>query len=145
MSFLISLLPDWIFYSILILGILILLATLVLQMIPFIKQYLIPLQVISVLLIVSGTWFAGGISVEKRWLEKVNEMKLRIAEAERQAAETSAKIEYIYVDKVKVIKDTQYIIQSEIREWSNDIDANCKVNPRVVEILNRSATMENKQ
>jgi hypothetical protein len=145
MSFLISWLPSWIFYLILATGVLLLIATLVLQAIPFIRQHLVPLQVASILLIVFGTWFSGGIAVQNHWTEKVNEMKLKVAQAELAAAEASAKIEYVYVDRVKVVKDIQYVVRNQIQESSNEIDANCKLNSKVIEILNRSASMENKK
>ena len=132
-------LPDWIFYLILLLGILGIVASYVLRAIPFIGTHAMGIQVAGILLTILGVWYAGGIAKDREYRERIAELKLQVAKAEKEAAETNAKIEYVYIDKIKVVKEIQYEILSTIRETSGELDANCTISPAAVEILNRAA------
>ena len=98
-----SWLPDWIFYGIFFAGLLGLLATYVMEFIPFVSSYRIPLQSVSVLAIVIGTYMSGAISNEEAWQAKVKEMELKVAAAELQSVKENVKI------VEKVVKKTEYI------------------------------------
>ena len=67
-------LPDWIFYAIFFVGLLGLLATYVMKFIPLVNVYRTPIQAVSVLAIVIGTYMSGAISNEEAWQTKVKEM-----------------------------------------------------------------------
>ena len=69
----------------------------------------------------------------------VEEAKAQVKIAEQKAAETSAKIEYKFIDKVKVVKDVQVIIQEKIVEKEKIIDSGCKVAPEALSILNEAS------
>ena len=71
--------------------------------------------------------------------EKVEEAQAQVKIAEQKAAETSAKIEYKFIDKVKVVKDVQVIIQEKIVEKEKIIDSGCKVAPEALSILNEAS------
>jgi hypothetical protein len=132
--------PDWIYQAILILGVLAVFAAYFLKFIPVISVYSRALKVTGIILTLIGVWFNGQLSADAKWRSAVANLEVRIAESERQAAETNVQIETVYVDRIKVVKDTQYIIQGQIREYSSDIDADCRVSPRAIEILNNSAS-----
>ena len=55
-------LPDWIFYGILMLGLLAIIGGWIIKNIPGIKQYSLFLQLGGVLLTLLGTWYSGGIA-----------------------------------------------------------------------------------
>jgi hypothetical protein len=118
-------LPNWIFYAIFFAGLLGLLATYVMKFIPFVYVYRTPIQAISILAIVIGTYMSGAISNEESWQAKVKEMELKVAAAEVKSAKENIKIvekvvtktEYItrrgqdiiqYVDKEVVKYDTKF-------------------------------------
>jgi hypothetical protein len=120
-----SWLPNWIFYGIFFAGLLGLLATYVMKFIPFVYVYRTPIQAISILAIVIGTYMSGAISNEESWQAKVKEMELKVAAAEIKSAKENIKIvekvvtktEYItrrgqdiiqYVDKEVVKYDTKF-------------------------------------
>jgi hypothetical protein len=120
-----SWLPNWIFYGIFFAGLLGLLATYVMKFIPFVYVYRTPIQAISILAIVIGTYMSGAISNEESWQAKVKEMELKVAAAEVKSAKENIKIvekvvtktEYItrrgqdiiqYVDKEVVKYDTKF-------------------------------------
>jgi hypothetical protein len=131
--------PDWIYKAILVLGVFAVFAAYFLKIIPVVSAYSKGLKVTGIILIVIGVWFNGQMTADAKWRARVADLQNRIAQAEQQAAETSAQIETVYVDRVQVVRDTQYIIQGQIRESSVDLDATCQISPRAVEILNQAA------
>ena len=96
-------LPNWIFYGIFFAGLLGLLATYVMKFIPFVYVYRTPIQAVSVLAIVIGTYMSGAISNEESWQAKVNEMEAKVAAAEIESQKENVKI------VEKIVKKTEYI------------------------------------
>jgi uncharacterized membrane protein len=96
-------LPNWIFYAIFFAGLLGLLATYVMKFIPFVYVYRTPIQAVSVLAIVIGTYMSGAISNEESWQTKVKEMEAKVAAAEIESQKENVKI------VEKIVKKTEYI------------------------------------
>lgn len=97
-------LPNWIFYAIFFAGILGVVATYVLGFIPFLSAYKIPIQVISIIAIVVGTYMAGAISNEESWLAKVKDVEAKVAEVQVQSAKENIKIVEKVVKKIEIVK-----------------------------------------
>ena len=102
---LMNFLPNWIFHAILLAGVLGLIASLVLKFIPFFNTYKLPVQVLSILLIVTGVWFEGAISNQAEWEARVAEMQIKVAEAEAKSSEANVKIVTKIVKKTKRIRE----------------------------------------
>lgn len=132
-------LPDWVFHLILVVGVLGLIASYFFKFVPFITTYRIQLQVVSIILTVLGVWYEGGIAKDREYRERIAELKLQVAQAEKAAAEANAKIEYVYVDRIKVVEKIKYEVLNSIRESSSELDANCVISPKAIEILNKAA------
>lgn len=98
-----SWLPNWIFYGMFFAGLLGLLATYVMKFIPFVYVYRTPIQAISVLAIAIGTYMSGAISNEEAWQTKVKEMEAKVAAAEAESQKENVKI------VERVVKKTEYI------------------------------------
>ena len=96
-------LPNWIFYGIFFAGLLGLLATYVMKFIPFVYVYRTPIQAVSVLAIVIGTYMSGEISNEESWQAKVKEMEAKVAAAEIESQKENVKV------VEKIVKKTEYI------------------------------------
>jgi hypothetical protein len=96
-------LPNWIFYGIFFAGLLGLLATYVMKFIPFVYVYRTPIQAVSVLAIVIGTYMSGAISNEESWQTKVKEMEAKVAAAEIESQKENVKV------VEKIVKKTEYI------------------------------------
>jgi hypothetical protein len=131
--------PDWIYKAILILGFLSVFAAYFLKIIPVVSAYSKGLKVTGIILIIIGTWFNGQMLADAKWKARVADLQNKIAESERQAEEANVQIEYVYVDRVQVVEKIRYQVVGSIRELSNEIDANCTIDPKAIEILNRSA------
>lgn len=132
-------LPDAVFYAILLLGIAGIVAGFVLGEMPFIKPYKLLIQTISILLTVVGVWYAGGIAKDKEYKAAIEEANTKARIAEEKAAAATSRVEYVFLDRVKTVKDVQVIVQERIRDISVKIDEQCKVIPEVIDIHNQAA------
>jgi len=112
---------------------------LVIRYFPWIIPYRLLLQVISVILLVLGVYLKGGYAVEAEWRARVAELEAKIAVAEQQSKEANTKIQTVYVDRVKVVKEKQIVIQEKLKTVEVKIDANCKVVPEAISILNEAS------
>jgi len=111
----------------------------VLRWLPALAPYYLILQIISAVLLVAGIYLKGGYGVEMSWREKVAELEEKIRASETKSKEVNTVIQKVYVDKVKTIKDTQYVIQERIKEVEKEIDKDCKVPAIAVDIHNSAA------
>ena len=98
-----SVLPDWVFHLTLIVGVLGIVAGFVLGMIPAVKQYVLPIRVISLLVFSLALYLEGGLADYNAWQLKVKELEVKLAEAEAKSAKENTKI------VEKVVKKTEYI------------------------------------
>ena len=111
----------------------------VVRWLPAIAPYHLLIQVVSIVLLVAGVYFKGGYSVEMAWREKVTELEAKVAIAEQQSKEANTQIQTVYVDRVKVVKQKQIVIQEKIKTVEAKIDSICKVAPEAIDILNEAA------
>ena len=98
-----SFLPDWVFHLMLAAGILGTVAGFVLGMIPAVKQYVLPIRVISLLVLSLALYLEGGLADYNVWQLKIKEVEAKLAQAEAISAKENAKI------VEKVVKKTEYI------------------------------------
>ena len=132
-------LPDWVFYFILLAGVTGIGVSYFVKFIPFVNTYRVPLQIASIVLTVVGVWYAGGIAKDKEYLAEIEAAKHRAELAEEKAKTATARVEYVFLDRVKNVKDVQVIVQERIRDISVKVDEQCKVIPEVIDIHNQAA------
>lgn len=130
---------EFLVHAILLIGIIGYLANIFLKAVPFVSQYSVPLKIISSVLIVFGIFLEGSLFTEKIWRSKVEALEQKVAIAEAKSNETNVKIETVYVDRVKTVKEIQYVTRNNIKENAIDIDKVCKIEPNVIDLLNTSA------
>ena len=136
---LLSLLPNFVYHLLLIFAILAFGASYILKMIPFITTNALVIRIASALLIVFCVWVEGGIANEAKWEARVAELEIKVAKAEKAAAEANGRIETVYVDRVRVVKEVQYVVQNRIAKDAARLDLTCRVDPEAIEILNQAA------
>lgn len=112
--FILSILPEWAFHAISLAGIVGIIAGFLLSFIPFIKQYKLPIQIISLLLLSFGIFMEGAIVNEQAWKLKVAEVEKKLAEAEAKSQKENVKIVQKIITQKEYIKTrgasiTQYI------------------------------------
>ena len=139
--------PDaflaWIINTILITGIVGFLASFffgyVVRWLPAIAPYHLLIQVVSIVLLVAGVYFKGGYSVEMAWRERVADLEAKVAISEQKSKEANTQIQTVYVDRVKVVKEKQIVVQEKIKTVEVKIDSQCKITADTVDILNDAA------
>ena len=138
-----SFIPDsflfWIINVILVTGLVGTLSSFFIRFIPFLFPYATPIKITGIALLVLGVWFRGGYDVEMSWREKVAEVEAKVAKAEAQSKEANVQIKTVYLDKVKIVKEKEIVIQKQIVEVAAKIDAECKIAPEALDILNEAA------
>lgn len=167
-TWMLSLLPDWVWSLVLIAGVLGLIASWILKKIPFISSNALAIKVISIILLLVGVYFQGVIANEEKWQARVKELEEKVRVAENKSKETNVKIEEKIVYKDRVVKEKgqtqiQYIdriVKGDVTEITKDMsqaerdkfmskqkeleDAlkNCPVPQIIIEEHNRAAIKE---
>lgn len=96
-------------------------------------------RIIGTLLIVGGIYFFGSYSTEMSWRNRVAELEEKVKISEQKSKEANTQIQTVYRDKIKVVKETQVVIQERIKEVEKRIDSQCVVDSEVIKILNDAA------
>jgi hypothetical protein len=120
MIWLLSFLPNFVFHLIVIAGLLGLIASQFFRFIPFVSTYSLPIKVISIIALVIGVWFEGGISNNDAWLAKVKEMEVKVAAAEAKSSEANVKIITKVVEREKIIKEKTNANSQAITKYVTD-------------------------
>jgi hypothetical protein len=134
-------LPNWIFYAILLLGLLGFAATYLLKIIPIpaLYVYRTPIQIVSMLMIVFGVYMSGSIANNESWLAKVKEVEAKLAEAQARGAIETVKIVEKVVVQERIVRErgqnTVQFIDREVVKYDNK----CEIPPPFVEAHNKAA------
>jgi hypothetical protein len=112
----------------------------ILNKFPALAPYHLLIQIVSAILLVAGIYFKGGYSVEIAWREKVKEAEAKVAVAEEQSKELNTKLEEERKKKQKVKVEYYNTVKTEIKEVEKVINADCKIDPKVNELINKAAT-----
>ena len=134
-------LPSWIFYIILIIGLIGWLITYLLKFIPFpqIFIYRNPIQIVSVILIVFGVYMAGSIANNEAWEAKVQEVKIKLAEAEAKAAQETVRIVEKVVVEQKIVRERGRDIVQYVDREIVKYDTKCEIPEPFIDAHNKAA------
>ena len=138
-----SIIPDavlnWVYWAIIAVGLTGVFAGWFGKFIPFYGNYVQFLKPIGIVLLVLGVWLRGGYDTELAWRAKVAEAEAKVAKAEAASQEFNTKLETERKKKAKV--RTEYIttVKERIVKETQVIDAECKVAPEAISILNDAA------
>jgi hypothetical protein len=144
---LLNLMPDWFYHLIVIISILGLIVASVLKFVPFVSTYRLPIQVISVLLLVFGVWMEGGIVNEAKWEARVKELEEKVKIAEEKSTEKNVEIQERVVTQTKVVKEKgrdiiQYIDREVVKkEEIVKFIENCPIPKDIIDAHNAAATL----
>lgn len=140
---LLHLLPDsfilFIVYCVLGAGVVLTSVSYLIRWIPGIAAYKVPARIAGIVLLILGVYFYGGYSTEMQWRERVAEMEVKVAEAEKKSVKTNTVIKKVYLDRVKIVKQDVVVVQEKIKEVEKLIDKDCRVAPEAIQLLNQAA------
>lgn len=144
LSWILSLLPQWFWTLVLVAGVVGVLASWLLRMVPFVKQYALIIQVASIISLVAGVYFEGMYSNEAKWQAKIKELEEKVRIAEEQSNNKNVEIQERVVEKVKVIREKaktqiEYVdrVISQDKEVIKYIE-NCPVPKAIIDEHNKA-------
>ena len=113
-------------------------ASIFLKFIPFISQYLFPIQVIYSILLVFSIYMEGAISNNHQWEARVAELKTQIAKAESESAEANVRLK----DALNAINTTilaaQATTRKSIEQNATNINKECRINDISLQLYNQA-------
>jgi len=112
----------------------------ILGKLPPFKAYTMFIKPVAAIAAVFGIYMYGGASINDHYQTMIRELeeKVKVAEAKSQTVNTVIE-ERIKVQK-QVITDKQIVYQDRIVEVAKEIDAQCKLDPKVPVLHNDAAT-----
>lgn len=108
---------------------------------PFVGEYGRLAKLVGIPLFLFGIFLEGGLVTEMKWREKAEALEAKVAESEAKSKESNVEIQKVYVDRVKTVKEVQVVIKERIKEVEKRIDAECKVAPEAISIINDAAKL----
>jgi hypothetical protein len=133
------LLPTWFWFVVAGVGAVLYFFSDLISLFPPAKPYARIIKVLGGVVLLAGVYLTGGAGITSLWQEQVNEMKDKVAKAEKASADANSQIKTVIQEKTKVIHDTQVIVQEKIVKDAAKMDAECKLDPVVVDDLNQAA------
>jgi uncharacterized membrane protein len=143
--FILSILPDWVFHSICLAGVLGIIAGFLLAFIPVVNKYKLPIQIISLLMFAFGLYMEGAMSNEQVWQMRVKEVEAKLAKAEAESAKENTKIVTKIVTKKEYIKtrgrDIVQYVDKEIVKYDTKFAAGgvCEIPKEFIKAHNDAA------
>jgi len=108
----------------------------ILGRLPPFKAYSIFIKPLSVIMTVLGIYMYGGASINDHYQKLIKEYEQKIAIAEQKSVAVNTVIEERIKYQTQVIRDNQIVYQDKIIEVAKEVNGQCKLDPRVAEILN---------
>jgi hypothetical protein len=122
--FLVSFLPEWIFYAAAFISAAALLVSTLFSALPIIGKYGKAIQIGSFVALLFSVYLVGGVSNEASWQAKVLKQQAEIAELKQKEAEVTTKVVTKYVDRIQVVKEQANEIVKYVTQES---DAKCEL------------------
>jgi len=110
--------------------------------IPVIGNYGTIVKTIAIPLFVIAVFAEGYLFASTSWIEEAKKFEEKVKIAEKQSQETNVKLGQALADKNNSVKQQQIVIQEKIKEVEVKVNAECKIAPDVVKILNDAAKLK---
>ena len=133
-------LPVWFWPAVAGAGLFVYLLAGVLTQFRELKLYGWLIKPLGLVVFVLGVFMFGGAGVTAIWQEQVKQAQARVDEAVVESKSANDKLTQVRKQKNKVIVQRQVVIHERIKTVEKKIDAECKVDPAAVQILNDAAT-----
>ena len=104
-QWMLGLVPDWLWTTLLVGSVVGLLAAWFLKRIPFVSQYRFPIQAVSFVSLLASIWFISANSTNAVWEAKIKDLEDKVKLAEEAANTKNVEIQEKIVTKTTVIKE----------------------------------------
>lgn len=133
-----QLLPNWFFYTILFAGLIGLGATYLMKFVPFVYIYRQTIQLVSVGAIIVGTFMSGAIYDNENWLARVRELEAKVAVAEEQAREATTQIDEKLEADINQRAEKQIVINKYIEREIIKYNEVCTIPTEFIQVINKA-------
>jgi uncharacterized coiled-coil protein SlyX len=138
-----SFLPDWflqlVIHGMVIIGLILTFGGNLLKMFPPLATYSVMAKQVGIVVLVIGIYFEGGLANESKWQSRVKELEAKVAVSEEKSKTANAEIAGHYKQQQSAAKQQQILLQERIVKVREQIDAECKVPPEAIKLLNEAA------
>jgi hypothetical protein len=110
--------------------------------IPVINSYGAIVKTVALPLLIIAIFAEGYLFASKSWIEEAKKFEEKVKVAEQKAKDANDKLGQALTDKNNSIKQQQVVIQEKIKEVQVKVNAECKISPDVVKILNDAAKVK---
>lgn len=138
-SWLLYFLPEWVFYFFLIFGVLGVVITFVLTIIPVVKHYKLVIQAVSILMLVIGVWFQGAISNDRTWKAKVHQLELQIAKNEAESLQINLDLTQEIMKNETLRQEVKNAKEKVIVKYITKHDNRCELSDAFVRLHDSAA------
>jgi hypothetical protein len=107
--------------------------------IPFFDAYARLLKPIGIVLLLVGVYFKGGEATNDAWRDQIADLEAKIAVSEAKSKDANVKLSSAIKERNQAIQESKTVVQTKLKRDAAKIDAECKLDPEAVEILNESA------
>ena len=107
---------------------------------PALKPYAWIIRLLGGIVFVAGVFMFGGAGVTSIWQAQIAEQQAKIDAAVVASKNANTQLAVARKQKNKIIVQRQVVIHERIKTVEKRIDAECKVDPAAIQILNDSAT-----
>jgi len=125
-TFYVNLLPDWIFYTTIGIGFALFILSYALKLLPPLRLYIIPIQILSIVVIVVGIYFTGGRITQRAWEAKVKELTEKVTELENRGEKITTVVQERVVKKLEIVRipgnEIVKYVDREIVKYDNKCD-----------------------
>jgi hypothetical protein len=111
-----------------------------LKFIPFINNYRIPVQIVSIILFCTGIYWYGGYTTEMIWRDKVKEVEAQIKDSEKEAKVITKTIVKDGKEKIVIVNRQVDVIKKEIEVHKEIINGTCVLTQVAVDAYNQAVT-----
>jgi hypothetical protein len=137
-----SFIPDWILqwaiHGLVILGLVLTFIGSLVKFIPVIQPYALVGRQLGIVLLVVGVFFEGGYATELSWRARVNELQVKLKEAEVKSAQANEKLANEISKNKELIREKVNRNAKEIEAKRDAINAECKLSDDAWVLYNRA-------
>ena len=101
-------------------------------------MYKTPIQLVSICLIVLGTFMSGAIYDNNAWLSRVKEMEDKVAKAEQESKEANDRINEMVDNTKEKIVEKQVILKQYVDREIVKYDSTCTIPKEFIDVYNKA-------
>ena len=101
-------------------------------------MYKTPIQLVSVCLMVLGTFMSGAIYDNNTWMSRVKEMEEKVVKAEQEAKDANEKIDQQVAEVKEKIVEKQVVLKQYVDREVVKYDNTCVIPKEFIDVYNKA-------